>query len=178
VILLVAEFVFRLFDFLLDLFEVGDQEEVGLLEGVEDVGQLLWLFEVHLLLLRLLGELFVDYGVIGVARVEAVVVECFDLLLPLLALFLSQFGAQTLQEVLIFLQILQRLLLGHIFACEIGLDLKFLLDNGNFLILFPGLRFCLLDGISCFFFIFCEIIIEVLHVLLEHLLGPLESLLV
>lgn len=46
-----AELVLRLLDLLLYLLEVGDEEKVGLLKRVEDVGQLLWFFEVHLFLL-------------------------------------------------------------------------------------------------------------------------------
>lgn len=46
-----AELVLGLLDLLLYFLEVGDEEEVGLLERVEDVGQLLWFLEVHLFLL-------------------------------------------------------------------------------------------------------------------------------
>lgn len=56
-----TELILRFLNFLLDLFEVGDEEKVGLLERVEDVGQLFWLLEVHFFLLRLFRKLLV-YG--------------------------------------------------------------------------------------------------------------------
>jgi SHS2 domain-containing protein len=90
--LLVAEFVLGLFDLLLDLLEVSDKEEVGLLQRVEDAGELLRLFEVHLLLFRFIGELLVASRVaVGVEAVESL-----NLLLSFLPLFFCELRTQAL----------------------------------------------------------------------------------
>ena len=140
---------------------------------MEDAGQLLGLLEVHVLLLGLLGQLLVV-----VARAQLVRLEAFDALLPFAALLLGELGAEAFQEVLVLLEVLQGLLLGHVLACEVSLDLELLLDDGHFLVLLSRLCFCLLDGVSGLLFILGEVVVEVLHVLLEHLLCPFESLFV
>lgn len=74
--LLVGEAVLALLHLLLDLLQVGYQEQVGLLQRMEDACQLLRLLEVHLLLGGLLRKVVVQQRVVVVwvkrGRVERI----------------------------------------------------------------------------------------------------------
>lgn len=101
-----------------------------------------------------------------------------DLLLPFSAFLLGQFGRQTFEEVFVFPETLESVLLRHVLACQIRLDLQFFLDNGHLLVLLPCLYLCLFDGISGLLLVLSQVGVEILHVLLQHVLCPFQPLLV
>lgn len=90
-----------------------------------------------------------------------------------LALLFSKFWAEAFQKVLIFFEILQCFFFGHVLSSQVGLHLQFLLDDGDLLVLLTGLCLCFFDGISSLLLVLSEVVIEVLHIFLKHLLGPL-----
>lgn len=128
---------------------------------MEDTGQLLRFLKIHIFLLGLLRQLL-----IVVVAVKLVGFEALDLFLAFSPLLFIQFRTKTLKKVLVLTQILQSLLLAHIFASKVSLNLQLFFYYRHLLILLPRLVLGLLDRIPCLVLVLGQIIIEILHIFL------------
>jgi hypothetical protein len=140
---------------------------------MENVHQLLGVLEEYLVLVRGVLEILVCAH--GVEALRLLLLFLYHLL-NLGSLLLADGGVEALQEQLVLPEVLQGLAFRHILTGEIRLYFKLLFDNGHLLVLLAGLTLSLLDCVPRLFFVLVEVGVEGLHVLLQHLFGPLQTL--
>ena len=73
---------------------------------------------------------------------------------------------------------MQGVFFGHVFASQISLDLQLLLYYRHLLVLLSGLHLCLFNRVPRVFLILRQIIVEILHVFLQHQFSPFQPFLV
>lgn len=137
---------------------------------MEYVYQLRWLLEIHFVLLLLILWDFIQIrrrlNIRLISRKGLPQFFLLHSLQTLPSLLFAEFWWQTFKEVFILFQVLKSLPFWHVLACQICLNLKLLLDDGDFFVFLSCLSLRLLYCITGLLLMIIEVIIERLHIFL------------